>query len=125
MSATDTTKAAGGFFGLATTPGDPVGPGVSCRTLAAGEQMTFCVFEIAPGAEVPEHSHAEEQTALVLSGTLDAQVDGETRSLGKWEGYFAPAGVKHGPNRNNGTESVLCVDVFSPARTGRAPFATE
>jgi quercetin dioxygenase-like cupin family protein len=125
MSATETTNAAGGFFGLATTPGDPVAPGVTCRTLAAGEQMTFCVFEIAPGAEVPAHSHPEEQTALVLSGTLDAQVDGEARSLGKWEGYYAPALVEHGPNRNNGTEPVLCVDIFSPARGGRAPFASE
>jgi quercetin dioxygenase-like cupin family protein len=119
MSSETTTA----FFNLDDAVGVPVNAGIACKTLASGSEMTFCVFEIAPGSEIPEHSHAEEQTALLLSGTLEAIVDGEPHTLRPGHGYHAGSWVKHGPNRNPGPDTAVCVDVFSPARSGPPPFA--
>jgi len=94
--------------------GDPV-EGVHLTLMAGGERMNVQRFEIEPGAEVPVHSHDNEQTGQIYEGTLTFLVDGEELECGPGDTYAIPSGEPHGA-RNDGTETVIGVDVFSPPR---------
>ena len=45
-------------------------PGVEIKALT-GEKMSMVVFSIAPGADIPEHSHPHEQMGTVLKGSME------------------------------------------------------
>ena len=44
-----------------------------------GEQSTLAVVELAAGAVVPEHHHANEQLGLVIRGSVEFRVGTETQ----------------------------------------------
>ena len=54
-------------------------PGVNIKALT-GENMSMVVFYIAPGADVPEHSHPHEQMGTVLIGSLELIIKDEKKS---------------------------------------------
>lgn len=56
-------------------------PGIARTVIASGERAMVVRFELEKGAVLPAHSHPHEQMGLILSGTLDLTIDGETRSL--------------------------------------------
>ena len=88
-------------------------PGVATRTWW-GEQMLISRVVLAPNAEAPLHQHVNEQAGIVISGALQMEVDGETRTLLPGEIYLAPSNVPHravaGPDGCGG------VECFSPLR---------
>lgn len=94
--------------------GEPVAD-VHLERLAGGEEMNLQTFEIEPGATVPEHSHPHEQLGYVFEGTLTFLVGGEELPVGPRESFAIPGGEPHGA-RNDGEETVVGVDVFSPPR---------
>jgi unsaturated pyranuronate lyase len=47
-----------------------------------GDLVTLAVVELAPGAIVPEHRHANEQLGMCLRGSVTFTLDGQTRVLG-------------------------------------------
>ncbi|MGZ8441574.1 MAG: cupin domain-containing protein, partial [Candidatus Deferrimicrobiaceae bacterium] len=55
-------------------------PGVTAK-IASGKRMMFSLVTLAPGAVVPPHSHPHEQMGMLVSGTMEFTIDGETRVL--------------------------------------------
>lgn len=75
--------------------------------------MTFIHWEIAAGAELPEHSHPHEQVAHVVEGNFDITIDGQTHRLRPGSVAVIPSGAIH-----SGTAVTDCriIDAFYPIR---------
>ena len=80
-----------------------------------GEQLTLAVVEIAPGAELPEHSHVNEQFGIVLEGSVVFRVGEETRTVEAGGIWRIPSDTPHAAT--GGEAGAVVVDVFSPSRT--------
>jgi len=88
-------------------------PGVTAK-IASGERMMLSLVTFAPDAVVPTHSHPHEQMGMMVSGTMEFTVEGETRVLSGNEMYFVPGGVPHAAK--GGPEGAVALDAFSPPR---------
>ena len=88
-------------------------PGVTAR-IASGERMMLSLVTFAPGAVVPTHSHPHEQMGMMVSGTMEFTIEGETRVLSGNEMYFVPGGVPHAAK--GGPGGAVALDAFSPPR---------
>jgi quercetin dioxygenase-like cupin family protein len=88
-------------------------PGVTAR-IAPGEKMMLSLVTLAPNAVVPTHSHPHEQMGLMVSGTMEFTIGGETRVLSGNEMYFVPGGVPHAAK--GGPGGAVALDAFSPPR---------
>ncbi len=82
--------------------------------LVNGEQITLCRFEIPEEAELPEHSHPQEQITYVLNGRLRLCIGGVTLVLGPGDVAVVPGSVIHSGRIEEAPFS--SVDVFSPPR---------
>ncbi len=88
-------------------------PGIVRTVVASGQGAMIVRFELEKGAVLPAHSHPHEQMGLILSGTLDVTIDGETRSLRAGDAYVVPQNSVHlavAPERST------VLDVFAPPR---------
>ncbi len=56
---------------LAAIPPLEMRPGSVIARRIEGERITMAVFELQPGAVVPEHEHPAEQMGLCIRGQLD------------------------------------------------------
>lgn len=88
-------------------------PGVVAR-IVSGERVMFSVVTLSPGAVVPEHSHPHEQMGILLSGSMELTVAGETRTLSGREVYVVPGGVPH--SAKGGKGGAVALDAFAPPR---------
>jgi len=88
-------------------------PGVTAR-IAPGEKMMFSLVTLAPNAVVPTHSHPHEQMGLMVSGTMEFTIAGETRVLSGNEMYLVPGGAPHAAK--GGPGGAVALDAFSPPR---------
>lgn len=89
-------------------------PGSVIARRVEGERITMAVFELQPGAVVPEHEHAAEQIGLCLRGSITFTVGDETRTLGPGGTWNIPSGVPH--RAEAGAMGAIAVEVFSPTR---------
>jgi unsaturated pyranuronate lyase len=80
-----------------------------------GEQLTMVVFEVEPGAVLPEHRHANEQFGMVIEGSVTFRVGDETQALGPGGIWCIPADTRH--TVTGGEAGAVVVDVFSPPRS--------
>jgi unsaturated pyranuronate lyase len=97
----------------------PIWDGIAARAVV-GEQMTLAVVELDPGAVAREHSHANEQLGIVLSGAMTFRIGDETRELGPGAMYTIPSNVPH--EATAGPDGAVVIDVFAPARADWAAF---
>jgi quercetin dioxygenase-like cupin family protein len=88
-------------------------PGVTAK-VASGEKLMLFLVTLAPDAVVPTHSHPHEQMGLMVSGTLEFTIAGETRLFSGNEMYVVPGGVPHGVKAGPG--GAVALDAFSPPR---------
>lgn len=88
-------------------------PGITARTFW-GENMLASVVDLEPDMPLPEHSHPHEQIGMILEGSLEFTLAGETKTLGKGELFIAPGGAPH--SARTGPEGARVIDVFSPVR---------
>ncbi len=88
-------------------------PGVTAK-IASGERMMLSLVTFAPDAVVPMHSHPHEQMGMIVSGTLEITIAGETRVLAGSGMVFVPGGVPHAAKAGPG--GALALEVFSPPR---------
>ncbi|UPW01256.1 cupin domain-containing protein [Halorussus gelatinilyticus] len=89
--------------------------GVHLSLLAGADEMNVQHFFIEPDAEVPEHSHPNEQTGFITNGTLTFLVDGEEIDVSEGDSYAIPGDEPHAAE-NRGDVPVEGVDIFSPPR---------
>ncbi len=88
-------------------------PGVHLQPVP-GARLLLCRVTFDPHGDAPVHTHDEEQMGIVVSGSGDFHLDGETRRVGPGDTYHAPPGVPHGLRA--GAEGCVVIDVFSPPR---------
>ena len=79
-----------------------------------GDNVTFSVIELDPGAVASMHSHPQEQLGVVVEGAMRFTIGGETRDLGPGEAWRIPGGTPH--EAVAGPDGALLVEVFSPRR---------
>ena len=88
-------------------------PGVTLKTMW-GEKIMMMLVDISPHAEVPTHTHPNEQAGRVLSGSFKLIVDGDERLLKEGDHYLIPPNVPHSAHGNDSNS--LALDIFSPPR---------
>jgi quercetin dioxygenase-like cupin family protein len=99
---------------LAAIPPLEMRPGSVIARRIEGERITMAVFELQPGAVVPEHEHPAEQMGLCLRGSLTFTVGDERRTLSAGGTWNIPSGVPH--RAEAGPVGAVAVEVFSPIR---------
>jgi quercetin dioxygenase-like cupin family protein len=87
--------------------------GYLARAVHGGE-LTVAVVEIEPNAELPEHSHANEQFGIVLRGSVVFRVGEEQRVLEP--GALWKIGSQTPHRVTGGLNGAVVIDVFSPPR---------
>lgn len=88
-------------------------PGVTRRTLASGDRLSFVEIRIEPGAEVPEHTHPHEQAGHVAAGRVRFRIGAVESDLGPGASYLIPGDV---PHHVVALEDATLIEVFSPVR---------
>jgi quercetin dioxygenase-like cupin family protein len=77
------------------------------------DEAMLCEFFLERGAEVPLHSHMNDQVGYVIYGQLEMTIGDETRICNPGDSYAIPGGVMH---RAVAVIDTLAIDVFSPPR---------
>jgi quercetin dioxygenase-like cupin family protein len=90
-------------------------PGVHGRLLT-GERIHVGVLRLAPGARLPAHAHDNEQFTFVVEGSLQADLDGLSIEVPKYNMLHVPCGMRHALHAPGGALVVLAQD----ARTAYA-----
>jgi len=75
------------------------------------EQALAMFFEIPDGVEVPEHAHGA-QWGVVLEGSVEFTIGGETRTYRRGDTYYVPAWLAHRAVIHPG---FVGIDVFADA----------
>ena len=101
------------FHQLDDLPATESLPGISFRHVH-GEQVSFSVFELGPDADLPRHSHHNEQAGMLLKGSLTFfTAEGETQA-GPGDIWVIPGHEEHGGLA--GPDGATVVEVFAPPR---------
>ena len=108
---------------FAQLPRESLAGGALERTAVRTEEAIVTFNWIQPDhPQVPPHSHPYDQLSLVFAGTLELELDGAAHVVAAGELLYIPAGVPH-TGRVIGSEAVLNIDVFAPARIDYLPLA--
>jgi quercetin dioxygenase-like cupin family protein len=83
------------------------------RQVIHGDMMTIARLELGKGCSVPEHSHHNEQIAMVQSGRILFHGGGVETTLGAGETMRIPPNVPHFVKV---IEDCIVFDLFSPRR---------
>jgi quercetin dioxygenase-like cupin family protein len=93
---------------------DVWGATVKARAIV-GEQASFAIVELAPGAIVPAHQHHNEQMGICIEGSVTFTIGDESRDLRPGGTWLIPSNVPH--DAVAGRDGAILLDIFSPART--------
>ena len=102
-----------GFWKPEGIPPRTLAPGVTAK-IASGEKLMFSLVTLAPDAVVPTHSHPHEQMGMMVSGTMEFTIAGETRVLSGNGMYLVPGGVPHAAKAGPG--GAVALDALAPPR---------
>lgn len=91
---------------------EPMNP-LLTRQFVSGEKGMTARIMLKQGCQVPEHSHPNEQIALILSGALEFTVAGEKITVRAGELIILPPNVPHSAIALEDTEDI---DFFAPPR---------
>jgi len=91
---------------------EPMNP-LLTRQYVSGEKSMVARIFLKKGCVVPEHSHPNEQIALILSGALEFRVAGEAVIVRAGELLVLPPNVPHSAVALEDTEDI---DFFAPPR---------
>ncbi len=83
------------------------------RQVIHGDNMTIARLELAKGCDVPQHSHINEQIAMVQSGRVLFNIDGKETTIGAGETIRIPPNAPHFVEV---IEDCVVFDLFSPRR---------
>ena len=93
-------------------------PGITVA-LAHGQRLTAALYSLDPGAEVPAHSHGNEEFGQVLAGSLELTADGRAQTLAAGEGFLLPSGMPH--SAVAGPDGCQLLECYAPPRVPAAP----
>ncbi|MEQ8672937.1 MAG: cupin domain-containing protein [Aggregatilineales bacterium] len=87
--------------------------GVYRRTMATTDEGMLCEFFLLRGAEIPKHSHMNDQVGYVVYGKIEVTIGDKTRICQAGDSYAIPGGIEH---MVKVLVDTLAIDVFSPPR---------
>ena len=87
-------------------------PGYTARFVHT-EHMTFSFLEVKAGSASAEHSHPQEQVAMLTEGEFELTIEGTPVRFGPGSVIVIPSNVRH-----SGLAITDCklMDVFTPVR---------
>ncbi|KAF5437878.1 Cupin domain protein [Candidatus Methanophagaceae archaeon] len=77
------------------------------------ESMTMAYWQFEPGADLPEHSHPNEQITNVMGGSFELTIDGDTLALEAGSVVVIPPNAVHSGRAITGC---YVIDAFYPVR---------
>ena len=83
------------------------------RTASRG--LVTGVAQLAPGAQLPPHRHAPEETYYIVSGRGEMEIDDDITAVGPGCAVYIPANARHAL-RCTGSEPLLFVFAFARDR---------
>jgi len=93
---------------------DVWGETVKARAVV-GDNASFAIVELTPGAIVPAHQHHNEQMGICIEGSVTFTIGEERRELGPGGTWLIPSNAPH--DAVAGPGGAILLDIFSPART--------
>jgi quercetin dioxygenase-like cupin family protein len=87
--------------------------GVSARVVS-GTQAALTVVELQPNAHVREHRHPNEQTGILLRGSVRFRIGDEEKELRPGDLWVIPGDVPH--EVHGGNDGAFIVELFAPPR---------
>jgi quercetin dioxygenase-like cupin family protein len=97
----------------AETVGFSAVPGITIQPVI-GDAMMTCWIAMEPGTVVAEHSHPNEQSGVVIEGSVTITAAGESNTLEVGDAYLVTSDVPH--RGVAGPRGALLVETFVPAR---------
>ena len=91
---------------------EPMNP-LLTRQYASGSQGMVARIMLKKDCVVPEHSHPNEQIAMIVSGALEFTIAGETTVVRAGELVIIPSNLPHSAVALEDTEDI---DFFAPPR---------
>lgn len=101
------------FEGVADLAPQRIWEGVTARAVH-GERLTLALIELDPDSIVPEHAHDNEQVGIMVEGSFEMRVGGETRELRRGDTWSIPPDEPH--EVRVGPEGAVVVEVWAPGR---------
>ncbi|MBV8530504.1 MAG: cupin domain-containing protein [Candidatus Eremiobacteraeota bacterium] len=101
------------FYSLETLAPQDVFTGYRAR-IFHGDKITFAVLEVEPHAQLPGHSHRNEQVGLLVRGELTFNVGDEHRILHAGAGWVIPAHAPH--DATAGPQGAIVIETWAPPR---------
>ncbi len=83
------------------------------RQFVTGEKAMLAKLSLKQGCVVPTHQHENEQISLIVSGSLEFIVNGQSQIVQAGEILIIPSGVPHSAIAH---EDMDGLDIFSPPR---------
>lgn len=102
------------FCNVNTQPLQEFRPGIMSHAEIGNDLIMVCM-EIAAGKEDPGHEHTFDQCGLVIAGTIEMFIGEERKTLAANEGYFIPAGKRHGWKTFDCPAKLLDISLSKPA----------
>ena len=103
------------FFKNQETPWEELGDGIKRKIVGYTDELMLVHLNFDKGAIGAPHSHEiHDQIGYVVSGSFEAEVDGQKMVLTAGDAYIAPKHFRHGAVALE-QDSIL-LDAFSPAR---------
>jgi quercetin dioxygenase-like cupin family protein len=87
--------------------------GVVARAVV-GAEATFALIDLDPDTHVPEHHHVNEQTGILIGGSMSFTIGDETKEIEPGEMWVIPAEVPH--SVVSGPEGARLAELFAPPR---------
>jgi quercetin dioxygenase-like cupin family protein len=110
------------FAPLSALPLTQIWTGVEGRVLE-GAHVTFAVIDLAPGTQVPDHRHPNDQIGVLLQGRVRFTIGDETAELEPGGTWRVPGNVNH--RVDVGPDGAVVVEAFGPIREDWHAFAIE
>jgi quercetin dioxygenase-like cupin family protein len=82
--------------------------------VVSGKQASLAAVSLEPDTKVPEHSHVNEQTGMLVSGSLTFRIGDESKDLAPGATWVIPANVPHSVDA--GPEGAFLIELFAPPR---------
>jgi quercetin dioxygenase-like cupin family protein len=79
-----------------------------------GAEASLVAIEIEPDTAVPEHQHPNEQTGILIRGSMTFTIGGESRDLRAGATWVIPGNVPH--SVRSGPEGAALIELFAPPR---------
>jgi quercetin dioxygenase-like cupin family protein len=96
----------------------PMLAGIARKTLVSGEHTLLTEFTLAQGADLPSHSHPQEQTGYLVSGRMMLTIGETEYDVRPGDAWVVPGGMPHGARV---IKDSIAVEVFSPVREDYLP----